>query len=176
MARPGQRRRTHFCGAAAGLRADGTAWPAVRDGVPSRIIDAALPSMAVSRLFDGAAAALLDSVAPGLDSASRRRCLLDESAGNPLALTELPKAVQSQPGVPVAGPLPLTQRLERTFTARLSQLPPDTRTVLPIAALNDSAAVAETLEAATSILGTEPGTAVLTPAVAAELIHLATPA
>jgi DNA-binding CsgD family transcriptional regulator len=144
---------------------------AVRDGVPARITAAALPSMAIPRLSDAAAAMLLDMVDPGLGAAARRR-LLDEAAGNPLALTELPKAVQSETGMPVAGPLPLTERLERTFTARLSQLPPDTRTVLPIAALNDSAAVAETLAAATSIVGAEASTAMLAPAVAAQLIHL----
>jgi len=144
---------------------------AVRDGVPSRITEAGLPSLAVSRLSDDAAATLLDSVAPGLGLATRRR-LLDEAAGNPLALTELPKAVESGTGLPVAGPLPLTQRLERTFTAQLSQLPPETRTILPIAALNDSAAVAETLVAATSILGTNAEAAMLDPAVAAQLIHL----
>ena len=146
---------------------------AVRDGVPARITEAGLPSMAVSKLSDAAAATLLDSVAPGLGSAARRR-LLDAAAGNPLALTELPKAVQSGCGVPVAGPLPLTQRLERTFTARLSQLRPDTRTILQIAALNDSAAVAETLGAASSILGARAGTGALAPAVTAQLIDVVT--
>jgi DNA-binding CsgD family transcriptional regulator len=144
---------------------------AVRDGVHSRITEAALPSLAVVRLSDDASATLLDSVAPGLGLTTRRR-LLDEAAGNPLALTELPKAVESATGLPVAGPLPLTVRLERTFTAQLSELPPDTRTILPIAALNDSAAVAETLEAATSILGADAGSAMLEPAVAAQLVHL----
>ena len=146
---------------------------AVRDGVPARITEAGLPSMAVSKLSDAAAATLLDSVAPGLGSAARRR-LLDAAAGNPLALTELPKAVQSGCGVPVAGPLPLTQRLERTFAARLSQLRPDTRTILQIAALNDSAAVAETLGAASSILGARAGTEALAPAVTAQLIDVVT--
>ena len=146
---------------------------AVRDGVHSRITEAGLPSMAVSGLSDAAAATLLDSVAPGLGPAARRR-LLDASAGNPLALTELPKAVQSGCGVPVAGPLPLTQRLERTFTARLSQLRPDTRTILQIAALNDSAAVAETLGAASWILAAKAGTEALAPAVTAQLIDVVT--
>jgi DNA-binding CsgD family transcriptional regulator len=146
---------------------------AVRDGILSQISDTALPSMAVSGLSDNAAATLLDSVAPDLGSAARRR-LLDEASGNPLALTELPKSVQSEADVPVAGPLPLTERLERTFTARLSQLPPATKVILPIAALNDSAAVAETLDAATSILGSEADAAILAPAVAAQLIQLDT--
>ena len=74
----------------------------------------------------------------------------------------------------MAGPLPLTQRLERTFTARLSQLRPDTRTILQIAALNDSAAVAETLGAASWILAAKAGTEALAPAVTAQLIDVVT--
>jgi hypothetical protein len=46
--------------------------------------------------------------------------------------------------------------------------------ILPIAALNDSAAVAETLAAATSILGSEADAAILAPAVAAQLIPVDT--
>jgi predicted ATPase len=75
---------------------------AVRDGILSQISDTALPSMAVSGLSDNAAATLLDSVAPDLGSAARRR-LLDEASGNPLALTELPKSVQSEADVPSPG-------------------------------------------------------------------------
>jgi DNA-binding CsgD family transcriptional regulator len=144
---------------------------AVRDGYPSRINHAAIPSMRVSRLSDTAAAALLDAVAPKLTPAARQR-VLDEAVGNPLALTELPKAALSGSGIPVSGPLPLTERLERTFTVRLSQLPSSTRTILPIAALNDSAAVSEALDAAAFFLGAEAELAALTPAVTAQLIHV----
>ena len=144
---------------------------AVRDGVPARITEAGLASMTISRLSDAASATLLDAVAPGLGPAARRR-VLGASAGNPLALTELPKAVQTGCNVPVAGPMPLTQRLERTFTERLSQLRPETRTLLQIAALNDSAAVAETLGAASSILRAQAGTEALAPAVTAQLIDV----
>ncbi|SEH54375.1 regulatory protein, luxR family [Mycolicibacterium rutilum] len=142
---------------------------AVRDGTPARILDAELPSLAVAPLSDSAAETLLDLVAPGLVPVARRR-LLDDAAGNPLALTELPKAVQSGAGISTAGPLPLTRRLERTFTARLALLPPDTRSVLPVAALNDSAAASETLAAAASVLARVVTDAVLAPAVSAQLI------
>lgn len=144
---------------------------AVRDGIPSRLGDADLPSMTVARLSEHAAATLLEAVDPELDPAVRRR-LLDEAAGNPLALTELPKAVRLMSGVPVAGSLPLTERLERAFTARVSRLPVGTRTILPIAALNDSAAVTETLDAAALILGAPVGVTALEPAVVAQLIEL----
>lgn len=144
---------------------------AARDGVPARIVDADLPTMAVGPLSDSAAETLLDLAAPGLVPLARRR-LLDDAAGNPLALTELPKALQSGTGIPVAGPLPLTRRLERTFTARLSRLPQDTRTVLPIAALNDSASVPEALAAARAMLGRDVESSALGPAVGAQLIHV----
>ncbi|ANW64180.1 LuxR family transcriptional regulator [Mycobacterium sp. djl-10] len=144
---------------------------AVRDGVPSRIAEAGLPSMAVPPLSDSAAATLLDLVAPGLAPAARRR-MLEEAVGNPLALTELPKSAGAGGRVPVAGPLPLTWRLERAFTTRLSQLTPEARTLLAVAALNDSASIEETLDAASLLLGTDADSALLDPALAAQLVHL----
>ena len=121
---------------------------AVREGVASPLQEAGLASLSVERLSEDAAASLLDAVAPGLAPAVRRR-LLDEAAGNPLALTELPGAAQALEGanaLPLAR-LPLTARLERAFTARVSELPAATRTVLLVAALNDSTSLAEALEA-----------------------------
>ncbi|RSM68769.1 LuxR family transcriptional regulator [Actinoplanes sp. ATCC 53533] len=144
---------------------------AVRDGIPSRLSAAALPSMAVTRLSERDSATLLDLVAPHLDQALRQR-LLTEAAGIPLALTELPKAVAVPSGAFPSESLPLTERLERAFTDRVAQLPGSTRAILPIAALNDSASVAETLEAAAVILGAAVGMAALIPAVDARLIEL----
>ena len=62
-----------------------------------------------------AAAALLDARAPGLPDVVRAR-LLDEAAGNPLALVELPGGLGH--GATVPKWLPLTTRLERAFAAR----------------------------------------------------------
>lgn len=144
---------------------------AVRDGIASPLDDAALPSMTVARLSDLASATLLDTVAPELGPAVRQR-VLDEAAGNPLALTELPKAMQMLSDAPLLGPLPLTERLERAFTVRASRLPADTRVMLSIAALNDSPAVTETLDAAALVLGSKVSASALVPAVAARLIEL----
>lgn len=74
-------------------------------------------------LTDEVSGEVLDAVAPGLGQQVRRR-LLEEAAGNPLALTELPVALQSVGGAYALnpGPLPLTARLERTFTAQVSRL------------------------------------------------------
>lgn len=122
----------------------------LRDGADSPLLDAGLTSMVPARLPPDAAAELLDAVAPRLAPALRTR-LLAEAAGLPLALTELPSAVAEFDGVdPV---LPLTERLERTFTARVAALPEVTRTALLVAALNETTSLAETLEATGALLG-----------------------
>ncbi|MEV6443975.1 AAA family ATPase [Amycolatopsis sp. NPDC051716] len=121
----------------------------LRDGAESPLLDAGLASMVLDRLPADAAAELLDSVAPRLAPAVRTR-LLAEAAGLPLALTELPLAVGELDGLdPV---LPLTERLERTFTARVAALPELTRTALLVAALNETTSLAETLAATAALL------------------------
>ncbi|WP_214318657.1 helix-turn-helix transcriptional regulator [Nonomuraea sediminis] len=76
----------------------------LRYGERSPVQDAGLSPMLVDRLSDEVAAELLDSIAPDLASAVRAR-LLEESAGNPLALTELPAALGHHSGLsPVPSP------------------------------------------------------------------------
>ncbi|MEU4521462.1 AAA family ATPase [Amycolatopsis sp. NPDC024027] len=141
----------------------------LRDGAESPLLEAGLPSMVLDRLPADAAAELLDSVAPRLAPAVRTR-LLAEAAGLPLALTELPLAVGELDGLdPV---LPLTERLERTFTARVAALPEVTRTALLVAALNETTSPAETLAATGALLGVTADPAVLAPAVEGRLIEL----
>ena len=48
----------------------------------------------------------------------------------------------------MAGGLPLTERLERAFADRVSDLPEATRLLLLVAALSDEDAIGEILEAA----------------------------
>ncbi|WP_329056032.1 AAA family ATPase [Amycolatopsis sp. NBC_01488] len=128
----------------------------LRDGASSPLLDAGLASMVLERLGADDAADLLDAVAPGLAPAVRTR-LLTEAAGHPLALTELPSALADLDGLdPV---LPLTERLERTFTARVAGLPEPTRTALLVAALNETTSLAETLAATGALLGTVEGRA-----------------
>ncbi len=102
---------------------------AARDGYPSVLGDAGLPEHRLAGLDDATAGALLDAAAPELPLAARTR-VLREAAGNPLALLELP-AVAGGPedGQWVPGGLPLTERLERAFAARVSELPDETRLV-----------------------------------------------
>ncbi len=126
----------------------------VREGAASPLLDAGLAPMVLARLAADDAADLLDAVAPRLAPAVRTR-LLTEAAGHPLALTELPSALADFDGLdPV---LPLTERLERTFTARVAGLPEATRTALLVAALNETTALAETLAATGALLGRAAG-------------------
>ena len=74
--------------------------------------------------------------------------VLREAAGNPLALIELPLTADSEAAVAQPGLVSLTQRLERAFAARLSDLPEDTRLLLLVTALNDRDSVDEVLQPA----------------------------
>jgi DNA-binding NarL/FixJ family response regulator len=144
---------------------------AVRDGYETPR-DSGLPAVRLEALPAPAAAALLDARAPGLPEDVRAR-LLDEAAGNPLALVELPIAY-GKPGTGTRVPtwLPLTTRLERAFAARAFDLPADTRTALLVAALDDGPRLSEVLDAAALMVGTEVTVGVLDPAVSARLIEI----
>ncbi|MFE9853128.1 AAA family ATPase [Streptomyces sp. NPDC005576] len=90
-----------------------------------------------------AAAALLEARYPALAPATRRR-LLSEAAGNPLALLELPALLSEEQ---LAGRaelpdwLPLNERLEALFAARIRDLPDETRELLLLAALESTGSV-----------------------------------
>ncbi|MEV2273646.1 ATP-binding protein [Nonomuraea africana] len=155
----------------------------LREGERSHVQDAGLSPMPVDRLSDEVAAELLDSIAPGLTPAVRVR-LLEEAAGNPLALTELSAAMghHGGPGPVLSlsdrlgglGPvLPLSERLERAFTSRVAALPTPARTALLVAALNQSDSVSETLAATGLILGSTAEPEILAPAAEVRLIELA---
>ncbi|MFI9403980.1 helix-turn-helix transcriptional regulator [Nocardia sp. NPDC052316] len=126
-----------------------------------------LPELVLPGLRPEAAAVLVDRHGPDLAPALRYR-LLAESAGNPLALLELPAVLAAE--APDAGlsPLPLTQRLQVAFHGRASKLPPPTRTLLLVAAAAGTAELATTLRAAAA-LGAQ--LADLQPAEDAGLVH-----
>src|SRR6516165_7755893 len=144
---------------------------AIRDGDESPP-ESGLPVLRLEALRAPAAAALLEARAPGLPEDVRAR-LLDEAAGNPLALVELPIAY-SKLGTSARMPawLPLTTRLERAFAARAFDLPTDTRTSLLVAALDDGPRLSEVLDATTLVVGSEVTIGVLDPAVSARLIEI----
>ncbi|MGW7259752.1 AAA family ATPase [Streptomyces sp. NPDC054834] len=82
---------------------------------------------------------------PGLTSATAER-VMDEAAGNPLALAELPGqlAAEHRRGVvPLPERLPLGRRLEAEYVRRLRSLPADAARVLLLGALEGSGVVQE---------------------------------
>ena len=114
---------------------------------------------------------LLASVAPDLSGAAQGR-VLRVAEGNPLALVELPKTASLTLRVS-GGPqwLPLTQRLQAAFAARVERLPPAARTALILLALHDSESLPELLDAL-GPAGTPARLEVLEPAIVAGLVQL----
>ena len=134
-----------------------------------------LPEIHVEPLSDTASADLLVSVAPDLDHQTRR-LILDEALGNPLALLELPRAFKLQGTDGREGALrstPLTDRLERTFSAQAVRLPKLTQAALLLIALDKEPTVGEVLGATTRQVGEEVTVDVLQPALDAGLISVA---
>jgi DNA-binding CsgD family transcriptional regulator len=139
----------------------------IRDGLPSSFDDAHLPELPLSGLDQDASTALLDLGATALPADLRRR-ILEEAAGNPLALIELPTAAaELGTDSPQSAPLPLTARLEQAFASRLTTLGADVQRLLLLAAL-DEVDLAELSRAA----GKPVDAGDLAPAVAAGLGRL----
>jgi DNA-binding CsgD family transcriptional regulator len=141
-----------------------------RTGYPDSPDVTTIPSVDLSPLPEEAAAALLDDRFPDLPTAVRRR-VLDEAAGNPLALMELPVG-RVEDAVTTAGRLPLSERLMQAFGARTVGLPTAALTLLLIAAVDDGDAVSEILAAATTAGGIPLTVDDFSPAIAAGLIEV----
>lgn len=147
---------------------------AIRDGVETPFNEAGLPEMRLDGLDAVAAGELLEAHDRRLAPVVRGQ-LLQQADGNPLALAELPvllsedelRGVSALPEL-----LPLTERLERTFSARLPGLPSPTRTLLLVAALNDGEGLSEILEAASRISGRDLTVEHLAPAASARLVEV----
>ena len=125
---------------------------AVREGYRDPLGDGGLPGLRLTELDASASEAVLDANSPGL-SAARRAIVLEAAAGNPLALIELPKALNdsSRQTSLSDGDVPMTDRLERAFAARAEELPPVVGDLVLLAALNDSDSVAEVVDAGTAL-------------------------
>ncbi len=128
------------------------------DDTGRRLGVAGLPECRLEPLGAPEAGTLLDRVAPGLPAVLRER-VLDAAAGNPLGLVELGTAV-ARTGVSALLPnwLPLSTRVEQTFSALVAELPAATRALLLVAALDDGDDLDEVLTATTG-LGDGPVTA-----------------
>lgn len=91
--------------------------------------------------LDGEAANRLLDQQPTPPTGRTRVRILEEAAGNPLALVELAHATADRPpeGSSVKGPLPVTDRLERIFAGHAADLPEPTRRILLLLAAADAA-------------------------------------
>ncbi|MFC8528528.1 AAA family ATPase [Nocardia sp. NPDC057227] len=128
-----------------------------------------LPELPVGALPPEVAAALLDAGHSGLAPAVRYRALV-ESAGNPLALLELPALLAAEtPGTAPDQPLP--QRLRQAFHGQVAPLPAATRTLLLVAAAAAAADLGTVLRAGAAL---RAGPEDLTPAERAGLVRTGT--
>ncbi len=106
---------------------------AVREGEPSLLDGADLPTLRIGGLSDEEAVALLHGVAPDI---SRR--LHTATAGNPLALLELAADPGDAALAPEGAPLLVSARISGAFLRRVGELPPRARAVLVLAATSDT--------------------------------------
>jgi DNA-binding CsgD family transcriptional regulator len=132
-----------------------------------------LPELEVPPLDDGASRRLIDEHFSDLDPTVRERILI-EAQGNPLALLELPAALG--PGLRASGrdlppSLPLGRRLQAVYRSRIAELPPRTRTLLLLMALDGTGDV-RVLEAGAPRMA---GSRDLEPAERARLAYLDAP-
>ncbi|MER7394860.1 AAA family ATPase [Streptomyces sp. NPDC000151] len=103
--------------------------------------DRHVPTLTLGPLDSAAADRLLD-LQPASPTGRTRTRILDQAAGNPLALAELTRAAAAhgaESELPAAGPLPVTGHLERMYVARLHDLPAATTQALLLLAAMDSA-------------------------------------
>ncbi|GAA3203912.1 helix-turn-helix transcriptional regulator [Nonomuraea helvata] len=113
---------------------------------------AGLPERRLAGLDDHSAAQVLADAAPELTGATRVK-IIKESAGNPLALLELPRTAD----LPAYdhSPLPLPERLRLAYAARVGRLPHAARTALLVTALADGGDL-DVITNACAALGIEP--------------------
>ncbi|MFE9702270.1 ATP-binding protein [Streptomyces sp. NPDC005930] len=125
-----------------------------------------LPELGLAGLDPASSTQLLAERSPELDLPLRRR-MVEESAGNPLALMELPHPADAHG----RAPLPLPHRIQQAYGARMAALPSTTRTALLVAAAEDTGDLDAILRAVAD-LGAGPDA--LDAAEAAGLVHVRT--
>jgi len=130
---------------------------AERAGQPMYRGAESLPELQVSGMDQANAEMLLASRHPKSSIPSRER-IIGEAGGNPLALLELP-VLADRREAGLMSPIPVTSRVRETLAAVLDQvqrLDDDTRTLLVIAATQDTADLG-VLVAAADLVGVPPG-------------------
>ncbi len=122
---------------------------AVRDGETEEPLVTGLPEPELKGLEQEPALELLARMASGVTPAVARR-LWSQTAGNPLALVEIPRNLSSEQRsgrVALDEPLPVGQRLEDSFAARAATLPEECRQALLVAATSYTGATDTILDA-----------------------------
>jgi DNA-binding CsgD family transcriptional regulator len=145
-----------------------------RDGedVDRRLAGAGLPETRLEPLNRVDSGALLARVVPGLRPALRER-VLAEAAGNPLGLVELGEAaVRSGGAALLPSWLPLSTRLERTFSGLVAELPETTQALLLVAALDDGDDLDEMVDACRRVQRADVGPDDIEPAVTTRLVQV----
>lgn len=146
---------------------------ATRPGEPNFAQQSGVTVLAVDPLDEDQARTLLDRTGPGLSHTDRQH-ILEEAAGIPLALVELPSLWTTHPGgdrLPRPGGVPLNDRLEQSFVYRLQDLPDHTRDALLVAAIDSENRTPEILAATSRMASTQLNISVLDPAQEAGLIR-----
>ncbi|MFF2951819.1 ATP-binding protein [Kitasatospora sp. NPDC057965] len=141
--------------AARRLQAEGVALLlAARDaGAGAEVLPlAGLPELRLNGLAEADAVRLLADRAGGALPEPARRRLLDEAAGNPLALVELPWTEADC----ASGGLALTSRLLMAFHSQVTGLPAATQTLLLVAAAEENGEL-DVVLAAAAVLGVDAG-------------------
>ncbi|HEX6393535.1 MAG TPA: LuxR C-terminal-related transcriptional regulator [Acidimicrobiales bacterium] len=145
---------------------------AVREGYETDLLNFNIPELYVAALDEKASSALLARTAPSL-SPTLQEQILALAAGNPLVLVELPATAESATSVfDRPNELVTTKRLQTAFAERFLDLPPATRLMLLVRALDEDATLNEIL-AATEVMGKgcEASIDDLAPAVDASLVE-----
>ncbi|MFD5723328.1 ATP-binding protein [Streptomyces sp. NPDC127036] len=127
------------------------------------------PDLLLQPLETASAVKLLDAGAPELP-APVRALILERAAGNPLALVELPKAVQHMPAH--MADLPLTQRLEDAFATRTDSASRECRSFLLVMAIEPTVPLNRLLNVSSRLCGSVVSVHAVQEAVDAELITL----
>ncbi|MGW4461823.1 AAA family ATPase [Micromonospora sp. NPDC004704] len=145
-----------------------------RDGgdIDRRLTRSGLPETRLRPLDHDDSRALLDRVAPQLTPTLRIR-VLDVAKGNPLGLVELGEAASRSGNVALLPTsVPLSERLERTFSGLVAELPAVTRSVLLVAAVDDGDDLDEVLSACRLLEAGTVGQEDIDPAVATRLVQV----
>ncbi len=125
---------------------------AAREGEARRFEAPGLPELQLGGLDPDAGGALLEDQAGAALSPEVRDRLIEGTGGNPLALLELPLTEAQLAGTePLLDPIPISTRVERSYFARVRELPEETQTLVLVAAADDTGDLATVLRAAAQL-------------------------